>query len=245
MVVHGKESFVVEQPPAGTLASEDGPLTRDPFMTPWEVAVAQAEVTGHLILYTQAPIVERVHVRGVLPAPHRSPAVRIAVGGRTADVRDLLALYEIPLCRQDETLSPWDVVGRVRHEAGGLRSCSSGRADTVLGTPLIRLAEDVPWEEHPEDRAHTLLTTLNCPVPSYEEREDAPSLLVGFLYLGEGRMRLYVRHQDDPDVVGCDVRLAEAGPAVIAEVFSRSQERELFEEPEGDPHCAAVVDLTH
>ncbi len=107
------------------------------------------------------------------------------------------------------------------------------------------IAEDVPWEEHLEDRAHTLLTTLNRPAPSHEEREDAPSLLVGFLYLGEGRMRLYVRHQDDPDVVGCDVRLAEAGPAVIAGIFPRSQERELFEEPGDDPHCAAVVKLIH
>lgn len=214
-------------------------------MTPWEVAVAQAEVVGHLILYTQAPIVKKMRVRGVLPGPGGSPAVRIAVGGRKATVGDLLTIYEIPLFRQDEVLSPWEAVSRVRHEAGEVRFYSGGQVDNVLGTPLIRLSEDVPGEERLEDRAHTLLTTLNCPAPSYEEREEAESLLVGFLYLGEGRMRLYVRHKADPDVVACDVRLAEAGPAVIAEVFSRSQERELFEEPENDPHCAAVVDLTH
>ncbi|WP_181446821.1 hypothetical protein [Streptomyces sp. NTH33] len=46
-------------------------------------------------------------------------------------------------------------------------------------------------------------------------------------------------------LVGGDVRLVEAGPAVIAEVFSRSHERELFEEPGDDPHCAAVVNLIH
>ncbi|MFF3911574.1 hypothetical protein ACFYZJ_37865 [Streptomyces sp. NPDC001848] len=214
-------------------------------MTPWEVAVAQADVAGHMILYTQAPIVKKIRVRGVLPAPHRSPAVRIAVGGRRADVRDLLTVHEIPLFREDEVLGPWEAVSRVRHTAGGVRFSSSDQVDIVFGAPLIRLVEDVPGEEHLEDRAHALLTTLTWPAPGYEEREKAPSLLVGFLYLGEGRMRLYVRHQDDPDVVGCDVRLAEAGPAVIAEVFSRSQERELFEEPGDDPHCAAVVDLTH
>jgi hypothetical protein len=213
-------------------------------MTPWEVAVAQADVTGHVILFTQAPIVKKLRVRGVLPGPHQSPAVRIALGGRKADVHDLLTIYELPLLQQDELLSPWEAVSRVRHEAGELRFYSGDQVDTVLGTPLIRLVEDAPYQESLEDWAHALLTTLNCPAPGDEEREKAPSLLVGFLYLGEGRMRLYVRHQDGLDVVGCDVRLAEAGPAVIAEVFSRSQERELFDVPEDDPHCAAVVDLT-
>lgn len=214
-------------------------------MTPWEVAVAQAEMTGHMIRYTQAPLVKKLRVRGVLPAPGQSPAVRIALGKRKADVRDLLTVYEIPLCRRDELLSPWDAVGRVRHEASEVRFYSGGEVDTVFGAPLIRLSEDVPCEERLEDRAYALLTTLSCPAPSDEEREKAESLLVGFLYLPKGRMRLYVRHQRDPEVVGCDVRLAEAGPAVIAEVFPRSQERELFEEPGDDPHCTAVVNLVH
>lgn len=214
-------------------------------MTPSDVAVAQADVTGHMILYTQAPIVRKLRVRGVLPAPHHSPAVRIALGRRKADVHSLLAIYEIPLFRQEEILSPWEAVGRVRHEADALRFYSGEQVDTVLGTPLIKLTQDVADEERPEDRAHALLTALNHPAPGDEEREGAPSLLVGFLYLGEGRMRLYVRHRGDPDVVGCDVRLAEAGPAVIAEVFPRSQERELFEDPGDDPHCAAVVNLAH
>ncbi|MGW2695723.1 hypothetical protein ACWC3Y_28555 [Streptomyces sp. NPDC001296] len=151
----------------------------------------------------------------------------------------------MPLFEQDEVLSPWEAVSRVRHEAGELRFYSSDEVDTVLGAPLIRLLEEVPYQERLEDRAHALLTTLNCPPRGDEEREKAPSLLVGFLHLAEGRMRLYVRHQSGPDVVACGVRLAEAGPAVISEVFSRSQERELFEEPEDDPHCTAVVDLTH
>ncbi|MEU5085540.1 hypothetical protein [Streptomyces sp. NPDC021356] len=218
-------------------------------MTPWEVAVAQADVTGHMILYTQAPIVEKIRVRGVLPAPGRSPAVRIAVGGREADVRDLLAVYEIPLARGDdeeeELLSPWEAVGRVRHATGRVRFASSDRTETVFGAPLIALAQDVPHEETAEDRAHALLATLNSPAPGDEERERAESLLVGFLYLDERRMRLYVRNQDEPDVVACDVRLTDAGPAVIAEVFPRSRERELFEDPKGDPHCTAVVDLVH
>ncbi|MEU6323509.1 hypothetical protein [Streptomyces sp. NPDC047009] len=147
---------------------------------------------------------KKLRVRGVLPAPHQSPAVRIALGGREADVHDLLTIYELPLLQQDELLSPWEAVSRVRHQAGELRFYSGDQVDTVLGTPLIRLVEDVPYQESLEDRAHALLTTLNCPAPGDEEREKAPSLLVGFLYLGEGRMRLYVRHQDGPDVMGCD-----------------------------------------
>ncbi|MEW2303914.1 hypothetical protein AB0958_28780 [Streptomyces sp. NPDC006655] len=215
-------------------------------MTPWEVAVAQADVTGHLILYTQAPIVKKLRVRGVLPGPAGAPTVRIALGRRKATVTDLLTIYEIPLLhRQEEVLLPWEAVSRVRHEAGEVRFYSGGQVDHVFGTPLIELSEEVPGEDLLEDRAHTLLTALNCPVPGYEEREKAESLLVGFLYLSEGRMRLYVRHQGDPEVVACDVRLAEAGPAVIAEVFSASRERELFEEPGDDPHCTAVLDLTH
>ncbi|BBC34886.1 hypothetical protein SGFS_061800 [Streptomyces graminofaciens] len=215
-------------------------------MTPWEVAIAQAEVTSQMILYTQAPIARKTRVRGVLPAPRRSAAVRIALGGRKSGLGDLSTIYEIPLLRGDEEeLVPWDVVSRVRHAAAGVRLYSSDQVDTVLDTTLVRLVEDVPGKERREDRAHTLLTVLSCPTPTYEEREKESSLLVGFLYLRKGRMRLYVRHQGDPDVVGCDVRLAEAGPAVMAEVFSRSQDRELFEEPADDPHCAAVLDLAH
>jgi hypothetical protein len=104
-------------------------------MTSWEVAVAQADVTGHMILFTQAPIVKKLRVRGVLPAPHRSPAVRIALGGREADVHDLLTIYELPLLQWDELLSPWEAVSRVRHEADELRFYSGDQVDTVLGTP--------------------------------------------------------------------------------------------------------------
>lgn len=214
-------------------------------MTSWEVAVAQADMTAHLILYTQAPIAKKTRVRGVLPGPDGAPVVRIAVGRRKAVVGELHAVYEIPLFRQDEMLSPWAAVDLVRHEVGEVRFRSSGQVDDVLGTPLVRLSGVVPAKERLEDRAYTLLTTLSCPHPSFEERESAESLLVGFLYLRGGRMRLYVRRQDTPGVVACDVRLAEAGPAVIAEVFSRSGERELWAEPEGDPHCAAVLDLVH
>ncbi|WP_416971382.1 hypothetical protein [Streptomyces sp. 4F14] len=202
-------------------------------MTPWEVAVAQADVAGHLILYTQVAIAKKTRVRGVLPGPDAAPTVRIAVGRRKAVVGEFRAVYEIPLFRQDEALSPWEAVSLVRHEVGEVRFRSSGQMDDVLGTPLVRLSGVVPGAERLEDRAHTLLTTLSCPPPSFEERESAGSLLVGFLYLSRDRMRLYVCHQDAPGVVACDVRLAEAGPAVIAEVFSRSQERELLEEPGG------------
>ncbi|QNP71956.1 hypothetical protein IAG44_22765 [Streptomyces roseirectus] len=208
--------------------------------------MAQAEVTGLLIRYTQAPIVRKARVRGVLPGPDGTAVVRVAVGGRKTVAGGLHAVYEMPLFRQDETLGPWEVVSWVRHEAGGVRIYSSSQVDDVLGAPLIRLSGDVPsGKERLEDRAHTLLTALSCPAPGYEERESAESLLVGFLYLGEARMRLYVRHQDDQGVIACDVRLAQAGPAVIAEVFSRSRERELWEAPGEDPHCRATVDLTH
>ncbi|MHC5903868.1 hypothetical protein ACVNF4_08155 [Streptomyces sp. S6] len=212
------------------------------MITPWEVAVAQAEMTAHLTLYTQAPIAEDLHVRGVLPAPAEAPAVRIALGAKETTVGDLLAIYELPLLREDETLSPWDAVGRVRHE---VRFHSNGKVDEVLGTPLIQLPTPVPPTEQLEDRAHTLLTTLSCPHPSFEDRESAETLLIGFLYLRDERMRLYVRRQTAPEIIACDVRIAEAGPAVTAEVFSCSGDWELWEDPGDDPHCTAVLDLTH
>jgi len=121
----------------------------------------------------------------------------------------------------------------------------SGQVDEALGTPLIQLPAPVPPNGHLEDLAHSLLTTLSCPHPSFETRESAASLLVGFLYLPEVRMRLYVRHRSAPDVIACDVRIPEVGPAVIAEVFSCSGDRELWKEPGDDPHCTAVMDLTH
>ncbi|MFJ9567105.1 hypothetical protein ACIRQQ_44615 [Streptomyces fuscichromogenes] len=122
-------------------------------MTPWEAAVAQADVTGHLILYTQAPIVKNMRVRGLLPGPGGAPTVRIALGRRKATVTDLVTIYEIPLFRQDGMLLPWEVVSRIRHEAGEVRFYSGGQVDHVLDTPLIRLAEEVPGEELLEDRA--------------------------------------------------------------------------------------------
>ncbi len=214
-------------------------------MTSWDVAVAQTEVTGHLILYTQAPIAGETRVRGVLPGPDGAPTARIALGDRTATVDDLLVLHEIPLFRRDEPILPRETVGRVRHAAGEAHVRPAARTECVLGAPLVRLPDAVPADELSEDRAHALLTTLNSPAPSVEEREDAESLLVGFLYLRGGRMRLYVRHRDEPGVVACDVVLAQVGPAVIAEVFSRSQEGELHTDPGDDPHCVGVVDLGH
>ncbi|MFB6958861.1 hypothetical protein ACFCYB_17950 [Streptomyces sp. NPDC056309] len=180
------------------------------------MAVAQADVTGHMILCTQAPIVEGLRVRGVVPAHHGSPAVRIALGAPGTD-HGLLALCEIPLAQGDEALNPWEAADRVRHTADAPPFPSADQADTVLGTPLTRLVEACPTRGG----------------------------LVGFLYLPEGRMRLCVRRRGDPDVGGCDARLTQAGPAVIAEVLPRPQERELFEEPGDDPHCAAVVNLIH
>lgn len=215
-------------------------------MTPWEVAVAQAGTTGHLIRFTQARIVKRLRVRAVLPTPAGAPSVRIALGTRKATLGDLQVVYEIPLFEKDETtVGPWEVVGRVRHEAGGLRIYSSSQVGEVMGTPLITLEEPTSTPPRPEDLANSLLTTLSCPPPSYEDREAAESLLVGFLYLRDGLMRLYVRRRGEPEVVACDVRLAEVGPAVIAEVFSRAWERELWRVPQGDAHCVGVVDLVH
>jgi len=111
-----------------------------------------------------------MRVRGVLPGPDGTPAVRIALGGRNSTVHDLLTIYEIPLSRHDEVLLPWEAVGRVRHETGEVRFHSGGQVDSVLGTPLIRLPEEVPAEELPEDRSYTLLTTLNCPAPGRQDR---------------------------------------------------------------------------
>lgn len=214
--------------------------------TPWQVAAVQAAVTGHMVLHTQAPIAKKLRVRGVLPSPGGAPAVRIAVGARKANVRDLQAVYELPLLRKKKTLTPWQAVGLVRQEAGAVRLYSNAQVSTVLGTPLIRLTGKPSTKDRLEDRAHTLLTTLTHPTPAPEDLEQEPTLLVGFLYLPKGRMRLYVRHQDAPDAaIGCDVRLAEAGPAVTAEVLCRSQEHELHRPPGNDPHCTAVVNLTH
>ncbi|MEH0463007.1 hypothetical protein [Streptomyces acidiscabies] len=140
-------------------------------MTSWEVAVVQADITAHMTLYTQAPIAKKTRVRGVLPGPAGAETVHIAVGGRRTFAGEFRAVYEMPLFRQDETLLSWQAVAFVRRELG---------------------------EARPVDRAHTLLTTLSCPHPSFEERESAESLLVGFLYLRGGRMRLYVRRQDTP-----------------------------------------------
>ncbi|MEX3107571.1 MULTISPECIES: hypothetical protein [unclassified Streptomyces] len=64
------------------------------------MAVAQADVTGRLILHAQAAIAKKTRVRGVLPTPDDAPAVRIAVGGRRTVVGGFRAVYEIPLLRR-------------------------------------------------------------------------------------------------------------------------------------------------
>jgi hypothetical protein len=201
-----------------------------------ETTEQQAYITRLLLDYVHAPIVPGVFLRGVLPMPH---AVRIVTGisgavdtgGRTA--------YEIPLADDGDPVTAPLVLGWTRTLAAGPPAKAG---TTVMGMPLVRVDTDAVEVAGPTegDRALRVLRTLAWPF--VETPPDPP--LCGFLFTGDGRLRLYVAVEEAGGLVAADVRLTGAVTALLAALPSLVREDGRWKPDPADPHCLHTVDLT-
>ncbi|MFF8787031.1 hypothetical protein [Streptomyces sp. NPDC015125] len=86
-----------------------------------EIVEQQADITGLLLHHVYAPLIEDQHVRGVLPAPPTTDAVRVVLGDKDEYATDRLTAYEIPLRVDDELRTPHDVAALLRTVHTGTR----------------------------------------------------------------------------------------------------------------------------
>ncbi|WP_409054882.1 hypothetical protein [Streptomyces sp. SYP-A7185] len=91
-----------------------------------------------------------------------------------------------------------------------------------------------------QDNALTILRAIADP---FTEEQPDPRLL-GFLFLDQDRLRLYLDVQDAIGVIAADVRPSGAVTALLAALPSFIVEEERMVEDSTDPHCSHVVDLT-
>ncbi|MEU6393016.1 hypothetical protein [Streptomyces sp. NPDC046939] len=193
------------------------------------------------------------YIRGVLPSPRPAAAVRIVTGPRNVSASDDLIAWEIPLDpaatsttaddESEELVDPNDVLGIVRALNTGTQIFSSSRVGAVMGMTLIQAdpAQVPPVEPGGSDNAFTILRTLTYP---WTEEQPDPRLR-GFLLQSPDRMRLYVDHGGDTDVVAADVRLSDAPTALLAALPSLIEEVERTVPGDtSDPHCSRLLDLT-
>ncbi|MPY60104.1 hypothetical protein [Streptomyces spongiae] len=210
-----------------------------------DIAEQQADIVRLLLHHIHAPLPDGWFIRGVLPSPSSAAGVRIVTGPQRASAPGDLMVWEIPLRTIDEPeelAGANDVLGLVRALNTGTQIFSSSRVDTVMGMTLIHVdpAQVAPVGLGERDNAFTVLRTLTYP---WTEEQPDPRLR-GFLLWGPDRMRLYVDHEEDTDVVAVDVRPSGALTALLAALPSLIEERERIVLGDiDDPHCSRLINL--
>ncbi|MFF8785059.1 hypothetical protein [Streptomyces sp. NPDC015125] len=190
----------------------------------------QATISRLLLDYLNAPIAEGCCLRGVLPAPG---AVRIAVHARD----DQTILYEIP----HDTVAPAYLPGILRTALTGTQIYSSDDVGDAMGMTLIRLhPEKITPDPDPEPERAQALSVLRA---LSDPGDDEDPFLIGFLWKGDSRMRLYVQPPGHTGLIGADIRLTDMLTALISSLPSLIEEEPHQPAPD-DPHCDLLVDLT-
>ncbi|WP_436736747.1 hypothetical protein [Streptomyces sp. BBFR102] len=220
---------------AGVRLDEPAPLDA-------EDTADQAAVASALLDWVAAPVTEDTFVRGVLPVLSAPVAVRVVVGAEGAVAPDELAAYEVRLDSDGHPVSWADIVGALRAVRG--RTAFYGRHEltTVMGMATLTL-DPLAERSAPltaEEQALLMLRTFRGPWSA----EESDPRLRGFLFLGGGRLRLYFDGSRIPGVVAADIRTAEAGVGLAAELPGRLEEEDRRLSDPADPHCDWRVDLT-
>ncbi|MGY5124214.1 hypothetical protein [Streptomyces nigrescens] len=208
-----------------------------------EIAEQQADITDLLLHHVFAPLIEDQHVRGVLPAPPTTDAVRVVLGDKDEYAPDQLTAYEIPLRTGDELRTPHDVAALLRTVHTGTHIYPRDKVSTVMGMTLFTVDPTTvtPAPVTNDDWTLTLLRYLAS--PSTEKRPQARPC--GFLFLGPDRLRLYVDTDESvPGITAADVHPGGALTALLAALPSLLDEQRLTTTDTDDPHCSLVVDLT-
>ncbi|MFI7101056.1 hypothetical protein ACIBK8_16990 [Streptomyces sp. NPDC050161] len=209
-----------------------------------EIVEQQADITGLLLHHVYAPLIEDQHVRGVLPAPPTTDAVRVVLGEKDEYATDRLTAYEIPLRVDDALRTPHDVVALLRTVHTGTHIYPRDKVGSVMGMTLFTVdpatVDPAPFTD--DDWALTLLRCLTSPATE----ESPPVRLCGFLFLAPDRLRLYLDAGDEalPGVTAADVHPGGALTALLAALPSLLDEEWLTTVDADDPHCSRVVDLT-
>lgn len=214
-------------------------------LVPEDIAEQQADVTRLLLHYLHAPLPGDQRIRGILPPPPSTEAIRVVTGTEDANTPDELTAWEIPLRASGD---PQDLIGgdevlnilRALHT--GTHICSSSLVDTVMDMPLVHvdLSEVAPAPPSVHESAFTILHTLACP---WTEEQQALRLR-GFLLITPDRLRLYLDRDEDIDVIAADVRPSGSPTALPAALPSLIDEEERVSQDVTDPHCSRLMDLT-
>ncbi|MFI2214930.1 hypothetical protein [Streptomyces sp. NPDC020141] len=201
-----------------------------------DIVEHQADITRLMLHHIHAPLALDQYLRGVLPA---GVGVRVVTGPEGSHDPDELTAYEIPF-DEDDLIPPSTVVGILRTLTTGTHIYPGDRVSTVLGMPVIRVEPSAvdPVAPSPDDDA---LTLLHCTAFSAEQPEPR---LLGFLFTGEKRLRLYFAAEDRAEIVAADVRTSGALTALIAALPALITEEERLT-PDDDPHCSRAMDLTY
>lgn len=192
-----------------------------------EVPEYQAAVARLMRPYLNGQFASGFRLLGVLPG---TGSVRIAL---LAD-DGTKYLYEIV----NEDVAPGWVPLLLRN---ALSRPAAPTGSRVMGMSLISLRQaDVTWslEEPVIDQVLSALRGVSDP-----DDEEVP-FHIGFLLRSGSLLRLYVQRQEQPGIIGVDVHLGNAGPAVTGSIMSLLEERQ-YQHPAGDdPHCEYILDLT-
>jgi len=210
-----------------------------------EIVEQQGDITGLLLHHVYAPLIDNQHVRGVLPAPHPTDAVRVVLGDKDEYAPDQLTAYEIPLRTGDELRTPHGVVALLRTVHTGTHIYPRNKISTVMGMTLFTV-DPTTVTPAPFTNDDWTLTLLRCLAASPSTEESPPARLCGFLFLAPDRLRLYVDsdEEDLPGITAADVRPGGALTALLAALTSLLDEQRLTTTDTDDPHCSRVVDLT-
>ncbi|MFJ8645786.1 hypothetical protein ACIRNI_06650 [Streptomyces sp. NPDC093546] len=215
-------------------------------LVPEEIAEQQADITRLLLHHIHAPLPGDQYIRGILPPPPSAEAIRVVTGGESAVEAGVLTVWEVPLRASGDSqdlIGGEHVLSILRTLLAGTHVYSSSRIDTVMGMTLIHVdpAQVTPVDPGEFDNAFTILRTLTSP---WTEEQPDPRLR-GFLLQGPDRMRLYVDHAEDTDVIAVDVRPSGALTALLAALPSLIEEEErAIRGGVDDPHCSRLIDLT-
>ncbi|WP_411137972.1 hypothetical protein [Streptomyces sp. C10] len=209
-----------------------------------EIVEQQADITGLLFHHVYAPLIDDQHVRGVLPAPPTTDAVRVVLGDMDEYAPARLTAYEIPLRAGDELRTPHDVAALLRTVHTGTHIYPRDKVSTVMGMTLFTV-DPTTVTPAPFTNDDWTLTLLRC-LASPSTEECAQARLCGFLFLAPDRLRLYVdsEEEDLPGITAADVRPGGALTALLAALTSLLDEERLTTTDTDDPHCSRVVDLT-
>ncbi|MFI1226253.1 MULTISPECIES: hypothetical protein [unclassified Streptomyces] len=207
-----------------------------------DIAEQHADLMRLLLPHLNETLPDGQFILGVLPPPPPAEAVRVATGSSPQAPAEDLTVWEIPLrtdLGSEDLLGGDEVLGLVRALHTGTQIYSSSRLSTVMGMHLV-LVDPTNMTPAPPNRTDITTNILRTLVRPWTEEQPDPRLR-GYLRCPD-RLRLYLDRENDTTVVAADVRPDGAVTAVLAALDSLLSEP--GQQPDGDPHCSRLLDLT-